>query len=433
MYQWYWKAAICYVYLSDVHVQDPYERFKSSRWFTRGWTLQELLAPAVVEFYDAAWNSLGSKSRNVERIKAATQIHGKYIENRETIQEASISTKFSWASSRETTRVEDAAYCILGLVQVNMPMLYGEGKRAFYRLQLELLRKKHDHTIFTWSAERGQVSGVLAPSLSYFSDSDNYSVTQMSSTDDMLTHDVTNNGLRITLLCRPCGADGLLGRLNCVDGLDRTVAIELRPSSDGHHYQRRKVHALYGWGDQSGSESHGWTPRSLYLNIDEDYSIETDSRVHPVAIADIRPKYDYNINGVSVSDHQKVDIVRRRYNEENPLNADVAHKQRLFVLQQLYCSEDLTACVRIGSALWTPTYQAIIFGLHHERPMIHHTIDAGGAVKKNWFVELHANPSRYVRDHARFTNDEYVVEVKAKKTRGTNGLSWTLEVKAFEE
>jgi hypothetical protein len=101
------------------------------------WTLQELPAPAIVEFYDKDWTFIGSKSGLARDIELSTRIQARYLFDRRIIRYASIELRFSWASQRETTREEDIAYCLLGLVGVNMPLLYGEGTRAFYRLQLD--------------------------------------------------------------------------------------------------------------------------------------------------------------------------------------------------------------------------------------------------------------------------------------------------------
>ena len=119
-----------------------------SEWFNRGWTLQELLAPAAVEFYSEDWVRLGTKLNLVDDIQHTTGIEKRFLINRVSIRWACIGKKFSWASHRKTTRPEDAAYSLLGLVGVSMPMLYGEGQKAFYRLQLEILKQTRDHTIF---------------------------------------------------------------------------------------------------------------------------------------------------------------------------------------------------------------------------------------------------------------------------------------------
>ncbi|PVH90399.1 HET-domain-containing protein [Periconia macrospinosa] len=194
MYHWYWYAEICYAYLEDVSADS--QGLLKCRWFTRGWTLQEILAPLVVEFFDRDWRRIGTKSSLIEAITSRTRIDKRYLLDRETIKDACIAAKFSWASQRETTRPEDIAYCLLGLVDVNMPMLYGEGTKAFYRLQLELLKKSNEHSIFAWEDPFHHLPGMLAPSPEYFSEAGQYTMSEAYSAS---THEMTNKGLRITL------------------------------------------------------------------------------------------------------------------------------------------------------------------------------------------------------------------------------------------
>ena len=147
MYQWYRNIPeVCYAYLGDVRDGDKlHHALRKSNWFTRGWTLQELLAPSTVVFFDQNWNHIGTKGSLEEVISKITGIDD-FI-NFET---ACVAQKMSWASQRETTRVEDMAYCLLGLFNVNMPPLYGEGEKAFMRLQMEILKTSDDESIFAW-------------------------------------------------------------------------------------------------------------------------------------------------------------------------------------------------------------------------------------------------------------------------------------------
>ncbi|PMD16890.1 hypothetical protein NA56DRAFT_730642, partial [Hyaloscypha hepaticicola] len=144
MFRWYKKAEVCYAYLSDVSSasDDPRNfpsQFSQSKWFTRGWTLQELLAPHYVDFFDQTWTWIGSKgSLNA----VISQITG--IADLVCYKEASVAQKMSWASYRETTRIEDLSYCLLGLFGVHMPPLYGEGENAFMRLQREIMNTTDD-------------------------------------------------------------------------------------------------------------------------------------------------------------------------------------------------------------------------------------------------------------------------------------------------
>ncbi|CEJ93635.1 hypothetical protein VHEMI09212 [[Torrubiella] hemipterigena] len=171
MFQWYRGAAVCYAYLSDVPEPDPLEAersFRSSRWFTRGWTLQEMLAPASVEFYNADWYRLGAKT-DIALYSHITEICGidELTLRGGNLEHVSIARKMYWASNRTTTRIEDAAYSLLGIFDVNMPLLYGEGTKAFRRLQEEILRKSDDPSIFAWFNSRyseGTAVDVLATS-----------------------------------------------------------------------------------------------------------------------------------------------------------------------------------------------------------------------------------------------------------------------------
>lgn len=138
-----------------------------SRWFTRGWTLQELLAPSQVIFFSADWTVLGDRNRMSNWIADITRIHIGALNDRSTIQHYSIAQRMSWAATRETTRSEDTAYCLLGIFNIHMPMLYGEGQETFQRLQQEIIRISDDHSIFSWNLQAGVrelCTGALAAS-----------------------------------------------------------------------------------------------------------------------------------------------------------------------------------------------------------------------------------------------------------------------------
>ena len=152
MYSWYRNAEVCYAFLADVsEVEDPdspNSTFRNSRWFTRGWTLQELLAPSSLIFYGRDWGDIGSKGSMRDTLSQMTGIDRAALTCND-LEAFSIATKMSWASKRETTRIEDIAYCLMGIFDVNMPTLYGEGKNAFMRLQHMIIQSSNDHTIFT--------------------------------------------------------------------------------------------------------------------------------------------------------------------------------------------------------------------------------------------------------------------------------------------
>ena len=202
MYCWYQGAQKCYVYLADVCIGDDLEytmaekAFGQSRWFTRGWTLQELLAPKNLFFYDQNWRKLGSKSSLMLQISSATGILINHIHD---INDASIAQKMSWASNRQTSRKEDMAYSLMGIFDVNMPLLYGEGKKAFTRLQHEIVKISNDESIFAWRDVDFVESGLFAQSPKAFAESGN--VFQIASNEPdyvyRAPYTVTNRGLAI--------------------------------------------------------------------------------------------------------------------------------------------------------------------------------------------------------------------------------------------
>ncbi|KAI0686769.1 heterokaryon incompatibility protein-domain-containing protein [Cerioporus squamosus] len=156
MYAWYGGARVCYAYLSDVDhpgKEDPAAEgssFRRSRWFKRGWTLQELIAPKVVLLYSKSWKPLGSKVSLAGVIEEITNIDAAVLMHTRRLDDVSIARRMSWASARETWHVEDRAYSLMGIFGIHMPTIYGEGRRAFIRLQLEILRTSTDQSIFAW-------------------------------------------------------------------------------------------------------------------------------------------------------------------------------------------------------------------------------------------------------------------------------------------
>ncbi|RDX42871.1 HET-domain-containing protein [Lentinus brumalis] len=159
MFRWYALAKICYAYLKDVSdfpVANQTRRSGSmgaSIWLKRGWTLQELLAPAFVVFVSADWGVLGTKADFAELLEELTGIPFQVLTLQRPISDFSVAQRMSWAANRNTTRVEDRAYCLMGIFGVTMPPLYGEGDMAFQRLQEEIMKNYDDSTLFAWSTK----------------------------------------------------------------------------------------------------------------------------------------------------------------------------------------------------------------------------------------------------------------------------------------
>ncbi|KAF1994704.1 HET-domain-containing protein, partial [Amniculicola lignicola CBS 123094] len=150
MYTWYSKSSICYAYLEDIESSDT-TNLKNSEWFSRGWTLQELIAPRRVIFLDNRWKEFGTKTSLATYISPVTGIPLDILLGKSPLF-TTIAQRMSWASKRQTTREEDIAYCLMGLFDIHMPPIYGEGSEtAFLRLQEEILRRNSDQTLFLWS------------------------------------------------------------------------------------------------------------------------------------------------------------------------------------------------------------------------------------------------------------------------------------------
>ncbi|KAI1099552.1 HET-domain-containing protein [Jackrogersella minutella] len=244
MYRWYGDSIVCYVYMEDVPPECPpltgngalendpqllpwIDSFKRSRWFTRGWTLQELIAPRELRFFGESWNFLGVREGLLLRlICQITNIDAAVVRGLRSPSDMSIATRMSWAANRQTTRLEDEAYCLLGIFEVNMPLVYGEGRKAFRRLQEEIIRSHWDHSIFAWDFEKAD--SLLAPSVSAFAKSSNITGTAGEGLSD--AYELTNRGLRISLPILETHREGTLGILNC-QSQGALVALRLTATS----------------------------------------------------------------------------------------------------------------------------------------------------------------------------------------------------------
>lgn len=253
MFTWYAEASFCIAYLSDV-TWEPYQTarnswsrfylkyspairiFLNSRWFTRGWTLQELIAPEIVHFYDSKWSCIIEKAPSqygaisrlpksaIRLISEAAGVPAFVLEAQEGYRKASMAQRMSWAASRQTTRIEDRAYSLMGLFDVHMPMLYGEGSAAFTRLREEIMKRSNDQSLLAYNFNRhGKNNSVynLHPT-DYTLSPANYSgcscVIQWDDPNEDQEHfSMTNMGLLIKLKIVPMeGVPGMyLARLNC--------------------------------------------------------------------------------------------------------------------------------------------------------------------------------------------------------------------------
>ncbi|KAG1840817.1 heterokaryon incompatibility protein-domain-containing protein [Suillus subalutaceus] len=166
MFKWYRDAHVCIAYLSDTtSIDDLHEDV----WFTRGWTLQELLAPWRMKFYVGNWQPLTSDlndKENFEVIAALSRATRIPLDDLRHFRPGvrNVHEKMMWASTRTTTRIEDEAYSLIGIFDVSMMVAYGEGKRAFYRLMEAIIRKCEEWQIFAWAGTSSSDSAAFPDS-----------------------------------------------------------------------------------------------------------------------------------------------------------------------------------------------------------------------------------------------------------------------------
>ncbi|XDG06029.1 hypothetical protein ABKA04_005644 [Annulohypoxylon sp. FPYF3050] len=294
MFRWYQNAGVCYAYLEDVDANEASDtdmgfplnwdfddiasidnvadrdsvihkalrpHLIKAKWFTRGWTLQELLAPPYLVFVDRAWRRIGTRESWADEIKEASRIEARYLTDFSPTDfvSCSLAKRLSWASRRETTIEEDETYSLLGLFGISLPLIYGEGRwRAFNRLQRELITVYNDDSIFAWKAEQSSSelrlgsqwkdsdprSGILAPSIREYWDASNINAFGLFGYSFNLTNrgleinaqrwkSINNNGeFRITLACGLSPSNRISIPLKLTDGFYDRIHVERLDETD---------------------------------------------------------------------------------------------------------------------------------------------------------------------------------------------------------
>ncbi|KAI1277365.1 heterokaryon incompatibility protein-domain-containing protein [Xylaria sp. FL0933] len=252
MFSWYRNSGKCIAFLDDIMGYDDLglDELITSRWFMRGWTLQELIAPDNVWFYNKEWSFIGDRFSMAKLLSTITGIdevvlrHGHeperenwddhhYIDRtvhydcychissfdkdilRGVLDTFSVATIMSWAAERKTTREEDLAYCLMGLFDVNMPLLYGEKSKAFRRLQEEIIRRSDDQSILAWvtTTHEDNMNWFLGRDLASCPDDfaqvkikKKWSLEDPDHDDSSRRHmSVTKEGIEVDLFCLPIG------------------------------------------------------------------------------------------------------------------------------------------------------------------------------------------------------------------------------------
>ncbi|KAJ4390719.1 hypothetical protein N0V93_004317 [Gnomoniopsis smithogilvyi] len=243
MFRYYRTAEACYVFLSDFRelpmrisehdrLAQVARNLRNCKWFTRGWTLQELIAPSRLEFFDDHWNFLGEKADLESVLSEITNIDESVLRDSSRLYTIPVARRMSWASRRQTAREEDIAYCLLGIFDITMPLLYGEGAKAFLRLQQQIAMENSDLSIFAWEAcstnevsshgdgearpEDNQYSGIFAETPGDFSKCATLRMhrAKLASMPGEMT--MTNIGLRLSGAHITTHLDHIVLGLNCL-------------------------------------------------------------------------------------------------------------------------------------------------------------------------------------------------------------------------
>ncbi|KAK6841516.1 hypothetical protein PG989_009935 [Apiospora arundinis] len=276
MYAWYRRARRCYVYLDDVDAYQ-FNDLRKCRWLSRGWTLQEFIAPADINFYSKDWSLLFTKENDIRELSTMTGISLEIMLTCDPSL-ASVAQRMSWAARRVTTRPEDMAYCLLGIFDVNMPMLYGEGRhKAFLRLQEEIMKKSDDQSLFAWRKQEesySSYSGLLAPSPKEFVDS--HDVAFVDESLEARPYVSTNKGISLRLDLIPYRADinerdVYLAFLDCryPGPQGKHIGILLK-RLDGSQFVRVDAHRIF---NQPSRHEPPTTPHSSAGSPNEDERI----------------------------------------------------------------------------------------------------------------------------------------------------------------
>ena len=301
MYRWYEAAEVCYVFLADLVLdqagggtQQFDQRLPGCRWFTRGWMLQELIAPRRVKFFDSAWRFCGAKedSGMLQRLSRITNVPAAVLRApEEFLPQVLAAQKMSWAAKRQTGAPEDAAYCLLGIFDINMPLIYGEGAhKAFLRLQKEIVKATKDISLLAWEVDEPlEAHGVFAKSPAAFLRS-----SKMARSDNAPTRDlfgasvVVSELLSLSDIPMVMVEDMVLGEtgmdlqetfaLPCRDGDQGNVFLPVCRTVDGYYRNSPKLVRRRQLLPNSASLAH--------RGMDSLYTISTTNHVSLFGLVD---------------------------------------------------------------------------------------------------------------------------------------------------
>jgi hypothetical protein len=292
MFKWYREAAVCFVYLSDLSrsiTSDPssqrsrddlYSRLPHCHWFRRGWTLQELIAPRIVDFYDSSWTKRGTKYSLKSVIHEITSIDLAVLADSDELHSIPVGRRLSWASNRSTKRVEDIAYSLFGIFNVHLPLIYGEGHKAFLRLQAAIAQQTNDLSMFAWTSlpdegddniKRQKYYGMFAQSHRYFRDCKHLISLQDPFIAERHSFVVTGHSLEFdAITATDKDGDGHLMNLFCQNtnvelSNGQAGVLALRLVKTVHGFARQRPEKLMIAADIH--ETHIWPGKSATIKV----------------------------------------------------------------------------------------------------------------------------------------------------------------------
>jgi hypothetical protein len=249
MYAWYQDSERCYVYLSDLSgtwdIPVPssvlHTMLESCSWFTRGWTLQEMIAPTEAVFFDQSWRYIGTRTELAQYISDITNVDVQLLKNKKGLSRFSCAQKLSWAAGRQTTRIEDRSYSLLGIFGITLSLRYGEGHGAFQRLQEAIMFRSSDQSLFAWTLEGGKEFYshnpfetlnpycILAPSPDCFHNSSNIIPYEAKDWQNFWSHYAAKYCRRSYYNPRRClGTSGFLSSVNSEPYMMTNMGLQIK-------------------------------------------------------------------------------------------------------------------------------------------------------------------------------------------------------------
>jgi hypothetical protein len=315
MYRWYQDAEVCFAYLTDIEARK--REIKDSVWLTRGWTLQELIAPRNLSFHDRNWVFLGTKTDLAHYLSFNTGIPMDVLLGQSRPSSCSVAQRMSWAAKRETERIEDRAYSLIGLFDVSMPFVYGEGDKSFSRLQEEIIRHSDDQSIFAWDRGNGGTfgghNGLLASAPSQFVTCQHV-VRASQGLPNTGGFQLSNVGLSISMTTLPWTMETYLCILHCgLDNASSDVRLGIfleRLASSGDAEQFARVAFL----------GHTVLKVSLQAVLQDALKVSRQIHVRPLIFdAPLRRWHGFRLHDLTLPEYAMDEIYRARFNFRDTL------------------------------------------------------------------------------------------------------------------